>query len=217
MRKHERGHGFLNARLEHEIELLEGILAHLRLSWLLRRFPARPVWAAFVCINGFVSIALLSTVAMLSHTSFVFPSLGPTAYMLFFTPRAAVASPKHVVCGHLIGLICGWGSLWATGLLNAPPATTEGINTMRMLSAALSLGLTGAAMVLLNVSHPPAGATTLIVSLGFITQTRSLLVIEAAVIAMVAYAFVINRVSGVDYPLWTPRRGPVPLPRPQVT
>jgi CBS domain-containing membrane protein len=202
------------ARLEQELELLEGLLRRLRMGWLLRHFSPRWVWAAFVCGNSFAAIALMSLVAMISRTPFVFPSLGPTAYLLFFTPRAPAASPKHSILGHLIGLICGWLALWLTGLLHARSVTAEGVSAMRILAAAASLGTTGAAMVLLGVSHPPAGATTLIVSLGFITDLRQLLVIEAAVVALLIHALAINRLAGVDYPLWSPRAHPKPLPRP---
>lgn len=214
MSKHSLDPSSLYVTLEHELEVLEGFLRRLRLSWLLRRFPPRPVWAAFVCLNSFVATALLSLVAMVSHTSFVFPSLGPTAYLLFFTPRSPAASPKHAICGHLIALVCGWGALWATGLAGAPPVTAEGVNTMRVLAAAASLGATGAAMILLNVGHAPAGATTLIVSLGFITRPRDLMVIEGAVAALLLQAIVINRAAGVAYPLWSPLRYSPPLPRP---
>jgi hypothetical protein len=48
-----------------------------------------------------------------------------------------------------------------------------GIHVPGVLAAALSLSATGALMVLFGVSHPPAGATTLIVSLGIIAQQRS--------------------------------------------
>lgn len=201
-------------KLEQELELLEGWVRRLKLTWLLRHFPPRPIWAAFVCLNSFVAIALLSLLAMAFRTSFVFPSLGPTAYLLFFMPRSPAASPKHAICGHLIGLICGWGSLWLLGLLHAPPVTAEGVNATRLLAAATSLGATGAAMVMLKVSHPPAGATTLIVSLGFITGLRQLVVIEAAVVALLVHAFTINRLAGLDYPLWSPRKHPASLPRP---
>ena len=47
-------------------------------------------------------------------------------------------------------------------------------------------------MVLLDVSHPPAGATTLIVSLGIISKPRELVIIEVAVFLLVAQALVIN-------------------------
>lgn len=203
----------LPVRIEQELEVLEGLLRRLRLSWLLRHFPPRPVWAGFVCINSFIAIALMSLVAMISRTPFVFPSLGPTAYLLFFTPRAPAASPKHAICGHLIGLAFGWGALQATGLANAPPAT-DGVSAMRLLAAAASLGATGAAMVLLKVGHPPAGATTLIVSLGFITRPSHLAVIEVAVIALLIHALIVNRLSGIQFPIWSPLTDPAPLPRP---
>ena len=212
---HRRTSTSFEGKLEQELEFLEVQLHHLRLSWLLRHFPPRPVWAVFVCINGFIAIALVSLVAMISRTTFVFPSLGPTAYVLFFTPRAPAASPKHAICGHLIGLVCGWLALWITGLANAGTVGTTGVTFARMLAAAISLGVTGGLMILLNVGHPPAGATTLIVSLGFITHLNQLMVIEAAVVLLIAYTIFINRISGIDYPLWSPRRHPTPLPRPQ--
>jgi len=59
-------------------------------------------------------------------------------------------------------------------------------------------------MILLHASHPPAGATTLIVSLGMITKPLYLVVIELAVALLTAQAFCINRLSGVS-PLWEAR------------
>ena len=77
-----------------------------------------------------------------------------------------------------------------------------GIFWPRILGAALSLSATGALMVLLGVSHPPAGATTLIISLGIISRPPELMIIEVAVFLLVAQALVINRLAGVPYPLW---------------
>jgi CBS-domain-containing membrane protein len=57
-------------------------------------------------------------------------------------------------------------------------------------------------MALLRVSHPPAGATTLIVSLGIISQPKELVIIEVAVILLTMQAFAINRLAGIPYPLW---------------
>ena len=64
-------------------------------------------------------------------------------------------------------------------------------------------------MILLNVPHPPAAATTMIVALGVVTKTWYLLVLEAAVGLLVAQAIVINRRTGVSYPLWSS----VPTPK----
>ena len=57
-------------------------------------------------------------------------------------------------------------------------------------------------MVLFGVSHPPAGATTLIVSLGIIWRPPELVIIEVAVLLLVAQALMINRLAGLPYPLW---------------
>jgi CBS-domain-containing membrane protein len=180
------------------------------LARLLRRFPARPVWAVFTIVNGFVTMALLAALAMISGTPLVFPSLGPTAFLLFFDPRSRAATPRNALCGHALGILFGYGALVLTGLQHAPSAMAEGVHAPRVLAAALSLAATGGAMILLRVVHAPAGATTLIVSLGIITAPRHLFTIEVAVALLTLQALVINRLVGLNYPLWSgqhlPRR-----------
>jgi CBS-domain-containing membrane protein len=65
-------------------------------------------------------------------------------------------------------------------------------------------------MVLLRINHPPAGATTLIVSLGILSTPYYLLVIEVAVVLLTAQAFLINRLAGLPYPIWQTIRTPEP-------
>jgi len=155
-----------------------------------------------VFANGFITIAILAAVARISGTPFVFPSLGPTAFLLFATPLLPAASPRNTMLGHAIGIACGYGALWATGLAHSPPAMVTGVNWDRVVAAALSLGATGALMMLFNAPHPPAGATTLIVSLGIVTRPFHLAVIEVAVALLVLQAIAINRLAGTPYPLW---------------
>jgi CBS-domain-containing membrane protein len=81
-----------------------------------------------------------------------------------------------------------------------------GVHGARLLAAALSLSATGALMAFLRISHPPAGATTLIVSLGIISQPKELVIIEVAVILLTVQAFAINRLAGIPYPVWSKRR-----------
>ena len=68
------------------------LLAHIRLDWLLQHFSPRLVWAVYVCVNGFITIGLLALLALVTGSPFVFPSLGPTAYLFFFSPLAEVSS-----------------------------------------------------------------------------------------------------------------------------
>ncbi len=192
----------LHPPLEHRL------VSRLRFSRLQKRFPGRSMWALFMFINGFITIALLAAVAMVSNTPFVFPSLGPTAILLFYTPFSPTASPRHTIYGHAIGIVCGYGSLLLVGLHHAAPATVVGVDFHRILAAALSLASTSALMILLKSAHPPAGATTLIISLGIVTKPTYLVVIEIAVILMVAQAIIIDRLAGLDYPLWAKRVDP---------
>jgi CBS domain-containing membrane protein len=184
-----------------------GFIVRLRLTHLVGRFPERPIWALFMFINGFITIAILAGVAMASHTPFVFPSLGPTAILLFYTPLSPTASPRHTLYGHAIGILCGYASLLLVGLPHAPSAIGTTVDARRIMAAALSLALTASLMILLKAAHPPAGATTLIVSLGVVTKPFYLLIIEVAVALLVGQGIVINRLAGLDYPLWAKRLG----------
>lgn len=192
----------------HDPEVTRSLARRLQVTHLLRHYSERQVWALFMFLNGFITIALLAAVAMVSRTPFVFPSLGPTAFLFFFTPRAPAASPRHTIYGHAIGIVCGYGALVLFGLQHAPPAMVTGVDAARIGAAALSLAATGALMILLKSAHPPAGATTLIISLGIVTKPFHLVVIEIAVAIMTLQAIAINRLAGIDYPLWAIREKP---------
>jgi CBS domain-containing membrane protein len=193
--------------VEHEeFEHIVALLKHLRLNWLLRHFPPRIIHALYVLVNGFITVAILAALAFATGSPFVFPSVGPSAYLFFFTPMAKSASPRHAILGHAIGLICGYIAFMVTGASAFPFSAHVGFHWPLIFSAALSLSATGAIMILLRVSHPPAGATTLIVSLGIIYHPRDLVIIEIAVVLLALQAFCINRLAGVQYPLWSPRK-----------
>jgi CBS-domain-containing membrane protein len=175
-----------------------------RWHWHHRLSP-RPLSAVHLFFNGFIAVGVLAALAMVCHTPLVFPSVGPTAFLLYFTPTAPAASPRNTLCGHAIGIGCGYGALWLLGLEHAGSAVLEDMHWPRVLAAAFSLAGTGALMILFDVVHPPAGATTLIVALGIITEPTHLGVIEAALLLMTVQAIVVNRLAGIDYPLWSSR------------
>jgi CBS domain-containing membrane protein len=187
---------------DHRAEHVFSLIERLRLGWLLAHLPAKFVWAAYVALNSFVTIALLTALALLTQSPFVFPSLGPTAYLFFFTPLAESASPRNAVLGHAIGLLCGFFAYTVTGMHPFPQGFSGEVYWPRILASALALALTGAIMVLLRVNHPPAGATTMIVSLGILAKVGYLPVIEIAVVLLAAQAFAINRLAGLPYPVW---------------
>ena len=189
-------------------DILAGLFRRYQLKWLLAHYSRVPILALFSFINGCLSIGTMAVVAVVTGSPFIFPSLGPTAFLFFYTPTAPTASPRNALIGHTIGVVAGYFSLVVTGLTMAGPALATGVTWPRVIAAGLSLGLTSGLMVLLKAPHPPAGATTLIISLGILTQPRQLVILLLAVVMLTVQAFVINRLAGIDYPLWSPRRDP---------
>src|SRR5579872_2290469 len=122
------------------------LLRRLRLDWLLHHFPPRLVRSLYVFVNGFITIGLLALLALVSRNPSVFPSLGPTAYLLFSSPLAKTSSPRSTIFGHAIGLICGYAAFVVKGAGALPFGVHEGIFWPRILAAALSLSATGAFM-----------------------------------------------------------------------
>src|SRR6516164_10215875 len=190
-------------------ELLSETGAHQVRANMIRTARLARMWALFMFVNGFISIGILCGLAMVFRTPFIFPSLGATAFLLFFTPTTPAASPRNALCGHAIALVCGYAALWVTGLQDAGPAMMTELLWARRLAVALFLVTTGALIIRLHVANPPAAATMLIVYLGVVRSPAYLVVLELAVGLLVGQAIVINRLTGVRYPLWAS----VPAPR----
>lgn len=160
------------------------------------------VIAIFGFFCGSLAIAILAAMARAAHSPLVFPSLGPTAFLLFYKPLSPAASPRNTILGHLVGAAAGYLSLMAFGLANLPPPGLDDITWPRLGAAALSIGGTIGLMELWDVPHPPAGATTLIVSLGLISRLWQIGVLMLAVVALVLLGWVMNHLAGIRYPVW---------------
>jgi hypothetical protein len=182
----------------------------IRLSSLLQPRSNIAARALFSAISSGISLAVMAIAAVLTHSRFVFPSLGPTAFLFFTTPTAPSASPRNTVIGHAIGAGAGYFSLVVTGLTMTGPALIFGVTWRHVIAAGLSLALTAGFMVLLDVPHPPAGATTLLISLGIMSKPAHLGILMLAVGVLTLQAIIINRFLGIPFPLWSP------LPTPEV-
>jgi CBS-domain-containing membrane protein len=184
--------------------VIAGLTQRMRLPEAVRKHHDHPmVLTAFVGLNAAISMVLISAIALATREPFVFPSLGPTAFLLFYAARNPVSSPRNTIIGHLVGIVAGYVALLATGLQDAP-ARLDDVTWPRAGAAAISLSLTAAAMVFLKAPHPPAGATTLIISLGLLHTLPQLGIVMAGVILLVLQGYLVNRLAGVDYPRWRP-------------
>jgi hypothetical protein len=57
-------------------------------------------------------------------------------------------------------------------------------------------------MVAANISHAPAASTALIVSMGLMVQWQELAAVMVGILLLTVESYVINRLSGIAYPLW---------------
>ncbi len=158
--------------------------------------------AAYSLFGTFVTIFIIGSAAMVTRQPFIFPSLGPTALMIFAHPLRRDAAPRQVLIGHAIGAGSGYLALAVTGLLSVPFTAT--ITIHRVLAAAIALGLTAAVMTLARAEHAPAGATTLIVALGILPLLRDFVALMLAVAALTLLGLAINRAFRIRYPVWGP-------------
>jgi predicted short-subunit dehydrogenase-like oxidoreductase (DUF2520 family) len=65
---------------------------------------------------------------------FLFPSLGPTAFLFFEQPMAEMSSPRNTLIGHLVAVLAGALSLAVFGLLDDPSILVEGVTLARALA-----------------------------------------------------------------------------------
>lgn len=185
-------------------DVVLGLAERFRFDALARRYDSTVVLGVFSFVNGCLSIGIMTMAAFATRQPFIFPSLGPTAFLLFYAPTGAAASPRNTIMGHAIGAGAGYLSLVVFGLTEAGPALAVGVSAPRIGAAALSLGLTAGLMALFKVPHPPAGATTLIVSLGILPDPLDQVVLMLAVVLLTLQGLAINRLAGIPYPWWSP-------------
>jgi len=135
-----------------------------------------------------VLFTVLGLIAWVTGQPFIFPSLGPSAFVLAFDRRGERTATYRIVAGHLIGAVAGLFAyaLVADGVsLTNPPAglSTKGLRLAA--SGVLSIALTSWGMIATDANHAPACATTLIVSLGLLSTPVEAATIVASVVILV--------------------------------
>jgi hypothetical protein len=143
-------------------------------------------------------LLVLGATAWVAGLPFLFPSLGPTASLLAVAPGAPESAPRRVLGGHAIGVLAGLLAYQAlaAGLVATtppPPLSTAGLRLAA--SAVVSVGLTTGGMLATDLRHAPACATTLIVSIGLLSELVQGGVIVAAVALLLTTQAVLDRAT----------------------
>ncbi len=169
---------------------------------LADRFGSRRGEMLYTFIACLLALAVSGLAAYLFKQPLLFPSLGPTALLFFEQPMAPASSPRNTLIGHLVAILAGALSLAVFGLLDNPSILQEGVTLARVGAGALSVALTGAVLLLLRSSHPPTGATTLIVSLGLLYTPHEMMMLMLGVVLLTVVGWIINRSLSVPIPVW---------------
>lgn len=181
----------------------------------LGRRGGRPGWlpgqgnARYTALlGGAGAVTLLALLGLATGDPFVYPPIGASAFLIFSMPEVPSAAPRNAIGGQVCGVAGGAGALAAFGLLHRHGGVAGDMSGARAGAIGVSLLLATVLMLLFKVSHPAAGATALMISLGIVTSPSEWLELLGAVVLMCAMGVVVNRWAGITYPLWSP---PVPV------
>ncbi|WP_263019943.1 HPP family protein [Natronobiforma cellulositropha] len=145
-------------------------------------------------LNVFLHFSVLGVIAVVTGQPFLFPSLGPSAYLLATGEQPREEGPYHVVGGHAVAVVAGLlaYALFANDtsayevFAAADPAFSWEIVALTASSTA-AMVLTTVAMLVTKTNHPAACATTLIIALGLMGGLTDAVVIVVAVAILVGF------------------------------
>ena len=135
-------------------------------------------------IAGFFSAFTIGVLTVLTYKStlgyFIAASFGSSMVLLFGFPESPFAQPKNVFFGHLVTAIVGLLFLYFMPL----PI---------FLTIPLAVGFGVGLMILLNVTHPPAGGNPIIVIIGSVSFDYLLSPVISGSVIIVIFAIIVNK------------------------
>src|SRR5262252_5645628 len=127
-----------------------------------RRWPPDvpdAVWAPLVAA---VLTLIAGMLGVIADQPWLFPSLGPTAFLQAEAPEHRMSRFTNTVIGHLVGLGVGYLAIALFGAKEASSVlATSHLTSVRIWASALAIAVTILVGILWRISHPPASATTL--------------------------------------------------------
>ena len=135
-------------------------------------------------LAGLFSIITIGILTVLTYKTeygiFLLASFGSSMVLLYGYPESPFAQPKNVFFGHLATTVVGLFFLYFVPL----PI---------YLTIPLAVGFGVSLMILLNVTHPPAGGNPIIVIIGSDSFDYLLSPVITGSIIIISFAIIINR------------------------
>src|SRR3954447_26034468 len=165
-------------------------------------------------VSGILML-IVGVVGLAVGRPWLFPSLGPTAYLQAESPSNPASRFYNTVIGHFVGIAAGLAGIGIFHAWNDPVVLkAQQLTAGRVGASAVALGLTLLLALALKASHPPAGATTLLVALGTFQTADAVLNVVAGVI-IVAVAGELLRRARLGELSMRPERKEERLPAPK--
>lgn len=119
------------------------------------------------------SLALLAGgLGYITGNVWLFPSLGPSIFMMVESPHLKSSSLYNMTIGHLVGIISGYTLAIMTGAAYAPsPFVVGHLQLSHVVASCIAIALVILIHIALKASHPPAIATTFLITLGSFKAT----------------------------------------------
>ena len=143
-------------------------------------------------IAGIFSIITIGCLTLLTYKTefglFLVASFGSTMVLLFGYPESPFAQPKNIFFGHLLTALVG---VIFVNLISLPV----------FMTIPLAVGIGIFLMILLGVTHPPAGGNPIIVIIGSASFNYIINPIIIGTIIVLVFGVILNRlILNKDYP-----------------
>ena len=144
-------------------------------------------------LAGLFSTLTIGMLTLLTYKTefgvFLIASFGSSMVLLFGYPESPFAQPKNIFFGHLLTSVVGVIFLYFVPL-----------PTYLLIPLAVGFGVT--LMILLNVTHPPAGGNPIIIIVGSVSLDYLINPIIIGSLIILAFGVILNRlILKKKYPL----------------
>lgn len=152
----------------------------------------------FLALAACTAMALLGALSLALRAPLIFPAIGASAWVVFRHPTAAPAAPRNVILGHALAALIGWLALWACVGFEVRGSLADLTQWRFVAAGAAALGATLFVLERIQVVHPPAAATTMIVGMGLLPRWTHIAAIVGAACVLVAFASLLRMARGPD-------------------
>ena len=137
--------------------------------------------SSLAALCSFITIGVLTVLTYKTELGiFLIASFGSSMVVLYGYPESPFAQPKNIFFGHLLTSLVGMICLYTLPLPS-------------FILIPLAVGLGVGFMILLNVTHPPAGGNPVIIILGSVSYDYLFSPIITGTIIILLFGVIINK------------------------